>query len=135
MKISFLASHDGRAAKHIIDSIQSGMFEAELGVIITNNKNSEIYQWSTQNGLPIHYISGKTHPDENEKDSAISDVLAVANTELVLLAGYMKKIGPQTLSQYPNRPILPVALLTKSLATLTSPPETIIPCGENSENI
>ena len=36
-------------------------------------------------------------------------------------------------SQYPTRPMRRVALLTKSFASVTSPPDTRMPWGENSE--
>ncbi len=103
MKISFLASHGGSAAKHIISAIRSKQLEAEIGIVITNNINSDIYQWCEQHATNMACISGKTHPDESEKDKEICQTLINANTDLIVLSGYMKKIGPVTLATFSSR--------------------------------
>lgn len=103
MKISFLASHGGSAAKHIITAIRKGNLDAQIGIVITNNRNSEIYNWCTENAVDVIYLSGNTHPLEEEKDKAIYQKLQAAGTNLIVLSGYMKKIGPITLSEYSNK--------------------------------
>jgi phosphoribosylglycinamide formyltransferase-1 len=39
----------------------------------------------------------------NNRDAAILDALVRHDAELVLLAGYMKKLGPRTLAHYRHR--------------------------------
>ncbi len=103
LTISFLASHGGTAAKHIINAIRNNQLEAEIGVVITNNINSGIYQWCQKNSTKIAYISGKTHPVESDRDKSICDSLINANTDLIILSGYMKKIGIITLAKFSNK--------------------------------
>lgn len=103
MVVSFLASHGGTAARQVIQAINDESLDASVGVIITNNKDSEIYKWCMKNDVEIHHVSGKTHPDEDEKDNEIVRLLASADTGLVVLSGYLKKIGPKTLVMYQNR--------------------------------
>lgn len=103
LTISFLASHGGTAAKHIITAIGNNKLDAKIGVVITNNANSVIYQWCQENSTEIAYISGKTHPIESEKDKEIRNILINANTDLIILSGYMKKIGIATLTEFSNR--------------------------------
>jgi len=103
MKISFLASHGGSAAKHIITAIRNKQLEAEIGVVITNNPDSVIYDWCHQNAVDVICINGNTHTVESEKDLAIHKALIKVNTDLIILSGYMKKIGSITLSEYSNR--------------------------------
>ncbi len=103
LTISFLASHGGTAAKHIITAIGNNKLDAEIGMVITNNVNSVIYQWCQENSTEIAYISGKTHPIESEKDKEICKSLINANTDLIILSGYMKKIGIATLTEFSNR--------------------------------
>jgi len=103
MKISFLASHGGTAAKHIIAAIRSNQLAAEIGVVITNNSDSVIYSWCNDNAVETVCINGNTHLDEAERDKAIYDKLLNAKTDLIILSGYMKKIGNTTLSAYSNR--------------------------------
>lgn len=103
MKISFLASHGGSATKHIIEAIRSNNLKAQIGIVITNNPDSSIFHWCLENEIEVTYISGKTHPSEEDKDKAICRTLNQAETELIILSGYMKKIGPQTLNNYSNK--------------------------------
>lgn len=102
MKISFLASHGGSSARHIISAIKAQTLTGfEIGVLITNNKTTSIYPWCIENGIDVVHISGKTNP--GNEDQAITDVLQAANTDIVVLSGYMKKIGVQTLTNFRHR--------------------------------
>lgn len=102
MKISFLASHGGSSAKHIISAIKAQALAGfEIGVLITNNKTTAIFPWCLENNIDVLHISGKTHP-ENE-DQAIKNALCAAGTDIVVLSGYMKKIGPLTLAEFSNQ--------------------------------
>lgn len=102
MKISFLASHGGSSARKIIETIEHGGLPGfEIGILITNNKDSAIYDWCLTHGIEVFHISSKTHSDK--EDQAIKKALQSADTELIVLSGYMKKIGPQTLSAYSGK--------------------------------
>ncbi|WP_341328496.1 phosphoribosylglycinamide formyltransferase [Methylotuvimicrobium sp. KM2] len=102
MKISFLASHGGSSARKIIETIEhGGLTGFEIGILITNNKDSAIYDWCLTHGIEVFHISSKTHSDN--EDQAIKKALQSADTELIVLSGYMKKIGPQTLSAYSGK--------------------------------
>jgi len=103
MKISFLASHGGSAAKYIISAIRNKHLDAEIGLVITNNRDSDIYQWCTENAVEVIYISAKTHPLEEQKDSFIQQTLQQAGTDLIVLSGYMKKMGPKTVATFANK--------------------------------
>lgn len=103
MKISFLASHGGTSAKHIITAIANKQLNAEIGIVITNNRNSPIYQWCEAHSVEVICICGSTHPVETEKDEAINAVMVKANTDLIILSGYMKKIGQTTVAKFSNR--------------------------------
>lgn len=103
MKISFLASHGGSSARTIIAAIRAGKLDADIGVLITNNRDSIILQWCLDNDIEVRHISAKTHRGEENADEAIQTVLRDADTDLVVCSGYMKKIGPATLRAYPYK--------------------------------
>lgn len=103
MIISFLASHGGSSARAIIAAINEGELQAETGIVITNNRDSSIFHWCLENDVPVRHISAKTHRGEDNADEAIQTVLKEANTDLVILSGYMKKIGPATLEAFPEK--------------------------------
>ncbi|PKM11749.1 MAG: phosphoribosylglycinamide formyltransferase [Gammaproteobacteria bacterium HGW-Gammaproteobacteria-3] len=102
MKLSFLASHGGSSARKIIEAIEQGQMPGvEIGILITNNKDSAIYQWCLDKRIEVFHISAKTHP--GHEDEAIKNCLLAADTELIVLSGYMKKIGPKTLAQFSGK--------------------------------
>lgn len=102
MKISFLASHGGSSARHISSAIQTGRLTGfEIGILITNNKTTAINPWCLENNIELLHISGETHPDN--EDTAIQQALLVADTDIVVLSGYMKKIGRETLATFNNK--------------------------------
>jgi phosphoribosylglycinamide formyltransferase 1 len=103
MKISFLASHGGSSARAIIEEIRHGRIAAEIGVLITNNRNANIFHWCLDNDVEVRHISSKSHRGESNADEAIQTVLNDANSDLVVCSGYMKKVGPQTLEKFSGK--------------------------------
>ena len=83
-------------------AIVSEKLPAKIVAVIVNNRNSVAFQWGQEQHLPVQRISAKTHPDPACEDLAIREALRAANTDIVILSGYMKRLGPRTLSAFPN---------------------------------
>ena len=103
LKIGVLASHGGSNMQAIIDQIETGSLDAAIEIVISNNSTSGAIERAKRHGLPWAHLSGKTHPDPDALDRAILERLREGGVELVVLAGYMKKIGVRTLAAYPGR--------------------------------
>ncbi|MCX7879833.1 MAG: phosphoribosylglycinamide formyltransferase [Ignavibacteria bacterium] len=101
--LGFLASHGGSNMQAIIDSIKRGELDAVPCVVISNNSNSLALERARNEGIPAYHISSKHFPNEDELDQAILDTLLKHNVDTVVLAGYMKKIGPKVLTHFKNR--------------------------------
>ena len=103
LKIGVLASHGGSNMQAIIDQIEEGRLAAEIVLIISNNSGSGALERARKHGLPWQHLSGKHHPEAADLDRAIRDALQEAGAEVIVLAGYMKKIGPETLAAFEGR--------------------------------
>ncbi len=103
MNIGFLASHGGSNMQAIIDACKSGKLQATPAVVISNNGDSGAIARARTEGIPYYYLSGKTHPDPEELDRAILDTFVRHSVDIIALAGYMKKLGPKTLSHFRGR--------------------------------
>ena len=103
MKLGFLASHRGSNMQSIIDACNAGTLDATPVVVISNNADSGALQRAKIEGIPACHISGATHTDEQTADQVIARTLAEHKVDLVILAGYMKRIGPQTLARFSDR--------------------------------
>lgn len=100
LQIAIFASHTGTNMQAIIDACRRGDLNGEVCAVISNNSNSQALEKARTSGVRAYYLSNKTHPEEDELDEAIYKVLTENGTDIVALAGYMKKIGPRVLKQY-----------------------------------
>jgi phosphoribosylglycinamide formyltransferase-1 len=114
MNIAFLASHRGSNIQAVIDACKDGHLHARPCVVISNNSDSEALMRAKQEGIPNYHRSAKTHPDPRQLDEEMMRILVRHQTEIVVLAGYMKKLGPNVLKQFQGRIInIHPALLPK----------------------
>jgi len=89
----------------IIDACKSGEIKANPAVVISNNSRSGASSKAKQSGIPFYHLSSATHPNLEELDGAILDVLTKNQVDLVILAGYDRKLGIKTLSYYQGKVI------------------------------
>ena len=100
MNLGFLASHNGSNMQAIIDACKSGVLQATPSVVISNNGNSGAIERAKLEQIPNYHLSSKTHPGPDALDLEILSVLQQHNVEILMLSGYMKKLGVRTLSHY-----------------------------------
>lgn len=103
MNIGALASHEGTTLQAVLDACATGDIDGKVTVVISNNPESGALRRARAAGVPAAHLSGKTHPDPAELDRAIRETLEAAGADIVLLAGYMKKLGPLTLGTFAGR--------------------------------
>lgn len=101
LKIGFLSSHGGSNMQAVIDACKQGRLNAVPSVLICNNSKSIAIERARNEKLAFYHISSKTHP-ENE-DDAILNALLDHKADIVLLLGYMKKLGHKTLQHYKGK--------------------------------
>ncbi len=90
MRICFFASHGGSNMQAILDCIESGTLEAQASLLITNNSQSYAMERAKAFGMAAYHLSGKTNP--SDLNEAIIGKLRLHNANIIVLAGYMKKL-------------------------------------------
>lgn len=114
MNLGFLASHRGTNMQAVLDAIRAGVLRAHPAVLVCNNRQAEAVLRAGQQPMPAYVLNSVTHPDPHALDEAILEALRRHQCDLVVLAGYMKKMGPQTLAAFRGRIInIHPALLPK----------------------
>jgi phosphoribosylglycinamide formyltransferase-1 len=112
--IAILASHNGSNMQAIIDASRNGKLHVVPALVISNNSQSLSFQRAHNENIPTYHLSSHTHPNPFDLDQAMCNLLHQYSIDLVVLAGYMKKLGPNTLNQYKNKIInIHPALLPK----------------------
>ena len=104
LKIGFFASHNGSNVKAILENIKSGYLNAEPKIVISNNPNAGVLKIATENNVASACLNAKNYPEPyGSLDEAILATLRKHGVNLIVLAGYMKKISPAILDAYKNR--------------------------------
>jgi phosphoribosylglycinamide formyltransferase 1 len=103
MRLAILASGAGTTAQAVIDASVDGRIAGEVVLVLTNNADAPVLARAAAADVPTVHLSRSTHPDPDELDCAIVAALRGAGATHVLLAGYMRKLGPATLAAYEGR--------------------------------
>jgi phosphoribosylglycinamide formyltransferase-1 len=103
MNIGVLASHEGTTLQSVLDACAEGRITGRVTLVVSNNSGSGALRRARQAGVKVAHLSSTTHPDPGALDLAIRNALGAAAVDLVLLAGYMKKLGPVTIEAFTGR--------------------------------
>jgi phosphoribosylglycinamide formyltransferase 1 len=103
MALTILASHAGSTAGAVIEACARRRIDGQVVLVITNNRDAQVLDRARDGGVPTRHLSGATHPDPEALDAAILAATREVRSSHILLAGYMKRLGPQTLAAYEGR--------------------------------
>jgi phosphoribosylglycinamide formyltransferase-1 len=103
LKLGFLASGAGSSAQAIVAAIQAGVLDAEARLMVSNNRSAAALEFARRAGIPTMCIP--TQADPEAADAALAEALAAHGVELVVLSGYLRRLGRTTLGRYAGRVI------------------------------
>ena len=103
MNIAVLASHEGTTLQAVLDACCEGRIAARVALVISNNAAAGALRRARQAQVPALHLSSAALVDAAQLDRAMCSALQAHAIDLVLLAGYMKRIGPITLGAFPGR--------------------------------
>lgn len=103
LDLGVLASHEGTTLQAVLDACSREEIPARVRVVISNNSGSGALRRARQAGVDAVHISNRTHGGPGFADQAVAEALAERGVKLVVLAGYMRKLGPATLSAFAGR--------------------------------
>lgn len=101
LKLGFLASGAGSSAQAIVAAIKAGELPAEARLLVSNNKSAAALDFARSQGIDSLCIP--TQGDPEAADAALAEALTSRGVELVVLSGYLRRLGPKTLAKYAGR--------------------------------
>ena len=101
--IAVLVSGRGSNLQAIIDSIESGYLKARIGVVISDVRDAYALERAKNHGIEAVFVDPGNFSSKELYEKEILVALKKHDTELVLLAGYMKILGKTLLLAYKNR--------------------------------
>jgi len=103
LRIAVFASGPGTTAEAVIVACQSRHIAGQVVLVIGNNSAAEVFVRAGRLGIPTRHLSGRTHPDPDLLDAEIVHTLHTVDATHIVLAGYLKKLGPRTLAAFGGR--------------------------------
>ena len=101
-RIAFLSSHAGSAAKRVIAACGQEL-AAEPVIIVSNNPGSQILEYAKEVGIVHELINIAVCGSEAAVQERILERFTELKVDLVVLSGYMKKLGTTVISRYAGR--------------------------------
>jgi phosphoribosylglycinamide formyltransferase-1 len=101
-RLAVLVSGRGSNFEAIARNIREGRLEAEIAAVIANNPESPALQ--TAAALRLHAISLPSKGIETDTYARmVVETLAPLGIDLIILAGFMRRVGEPLLEAYPRR--------------------------------
>ena len=115
LNVVVFGSGRGTNFKAVLDAIADGSIPlARISLVISNNATAGILDIARSGNIPALHISQKQFETEETFVPALLETLRSHGTDLVVLAGYMKRLPPPVVHAYRNRIInIHPALLPK----------------------
>lgn len=104
LRIGVLVSGGGTNLQAIIDGIEGGSItNTEIGFVISNNQGAYALERAKEHGILAQCVSPKTYADREAFNEDLVRIIDSYQVDLIVLAGYLVKIPPQLVAEYPNR--------------------------------
>lgn len=101
--IAVLVSGRGSNLQAIIDSIGSGYLKARISVVVSDVEDAYALLRAKKHGIDAVFVNSKNFASKELYEKEILKVLKIHDTQLLLLAGYMRILGKTLLHSYRNR--------------------------------
>jgi len=103
MNIAVLASGEGTTLQAVLDACAGGRLPARVVVVVSNNAAAGALRRARSAGVPVRHLSAATAGGAARLDQGLSETLLESAADLVVLAGYMQRLGPLTLAAFAGR--------------------------------
>src|SRR6185369_503457 len=85
----------------MVAAIRAGELAAEARLLVSNNRSAPALAFAAEAGVPALCIA--TQADPGAADRKLADAMTARGVEVVVLSGYLRQLGPQTLARYAGR--------------------------------
>jgi phosphoribosylglycinamide formyltransferase-1 len=99
--LGFLASNNGTAMRAIVGAIERAEIRARPALVVSNKRDSPALAFAREKAIANAWIP--TRDDPELADRRLLEALTHAAADLVILSGYLRKLGPATLGAYDGR--------------------------------
>lgn len=99
IKVLVLISGNGSNLQAIIDAIEKGL-SAEIVAVISNEPHAYGLERAKKAGVPAHIISHRDFSSRDAFEIALCKQIDVYGPDIIALAGFMRRLGPDIVECY-----------------------------------
>lgn len=101
--IAVFASGSGTNLQAIIDNIAAGTLKANLALVVSDKRKAFALERARKAGIKTLFADPKKFETKEDYEKYIIGYLKDENVELIVLAGFMRIVGPALIKKYKNR--------------------------------
>jgi len=101
--IVVFASGSGSNFQSIIDAISTGFLAANITGLITDRDNIKSIERAQFHNIPYSILSPKSFDNSKEYEDELSKVIELNHADIIVLAGYLKKIPDSIIDIFRDR--------------------------------
>lgn len=102
-RLAIFGSGRGSNAEAIYQAIQRGTISADIVVIVCDQPQARLVQLGTLWKIPVHVVRREDYSSLDDFDRALLEVLRPYAVEGIILAGFMRILGPTFVNAYDHR--------------------------------
>lgn len=103
MRIAVYASGNGSNFQAIAEAIASKQVDATICFLFCDNPKAYVIERAKKLGVPFKVFSPRNYENRAAYERELLNQLELDAVDLIVLAGYMRIIGPTLLTAYANR--------------------------------
>ncbi|WP_294729898.1 phosphoribosylglycinamide formyltransferase [uncultured Faecalibaculum sp.] len=101
VRAAVFVSGSGTNLEALLKRQEAGDLQAQIVTVISDNPDAFGLQRAASHGIPAHYVPARGRP-KAEYETEVLHILQEAGVELIILAGYMRFVGPTLLNAWPG---------------------------------
>ncbi len=102
-RIAIFASGSGSNFQAITDACRKGLLDATPALLVCDRPGAFVVERATAADIPYFAFAPKSYQNKEEFEGHILQELARYKVDFIVLAGYMRLIGPTLLNAYKGR--------------------------------
>jgi formyltetrahydrofolate-dependent phosphoribosylglycinamide formyltransferase len=104
-RLGILGSGEGSNFGVLLDAIDTGILPAEVALVLSDNPHAKILERARSKNIPAEWIDPGPHPNRfgAEAQEAVSAKFRSAGCDLIVCAGFMRRLKDPVLSDFAGR--------------------------------
>lgn len=102
-RIAIFASGSGSNFQAITDACRKGLLDATPALLVCDRPGAYVVERATAADIPYFAFAPKSYPNKEEFEGHILRELVRYKVDFIVLAGYMRLIGPTLLNAFKGR--------------------------------